>query len=70
MEKDNWIWSPIFKCKVCPNCRQVHKHNVPLRICSLNVDDIVVGIVVKGLVTGKLGKIVKIDCDDDNYAWI
>jgi|GEM_PF-7043731 len=43
-----------------------------MRICDLPEDKIVVGMRVKSLVPphDRLGTIIKIDPNDDNYAWI
>lgn len=43
-----------------------------MRICDLPEEKIVVGMRIRSLVPPhtKLGTIVKIDPDDDDYAWI
>jgi len=43
-----------------------------MRICDLPEEKIVVGMKVRSLVkdSTRIGEIVKIDFDDDRYAWI
>ena len=41
-----------------------------MKIRDLRFEQIYVGMKVKGLKTGILGRITKIDPVDDNYCWI
>ncbi len=41
-----------------------------MRICDLSPDKIRIGLRVKGLSTGKLGTITRIDYSRDNLVWI
>ena len=41
-----------------------------MRVCDLKIEEVQVGLVIKSLVSDKQGMIVKIDHDDDRYAWI
>jgi len=41
-----------------------------MRICDLKQEDIVVGLRIKSLISNKLGIVVKVDHEDDDYAWI
>lgn len=41
-----------------------------MRINELTPEQIVVGLRIKGLASGRPGTIVRIDKDDDNYAYI
>jgi hypothetical protein len=41
------------------------------RICDLTTEEVVVGLRIRSLTDPlKLGTIVKIDVEDDHYAWI
>lgn len=41
-----------------------------MRVRDLPIDKVTVGLRVKGLATGKIGVVVKIDADKDDFAWV
>lgn len=41
-----------------------------MKVSDLKEEDIKVGMRIRGLVSGKIGTIIRIDHHDDNYAWV
>ncbi len=41
-----------------------------MKVKDLKIEDIKVGMIIKGLKTGIKGTVTFIDKKDDNYAWI
>jgi len=41
-----------------------------MKISDLKQEDIVVGLRIKSLISDKLATIVKVDHEDDDYAWV
>lgn len=41
-----------------------------MKVCDLKEESIVIGLKIKSLVSDRIGTVVKIDYEDDRYAWV